>query len=898
MREENIYFEVDRQGRILAGSILKRYDTFMPHDPASSTQTIAPPSTWSLSPDESLDLFQSQREGLTQAEAQHRLQIYGQNLVRQKEGASRLKLIIEQCKTPLILILIVAACVTGFLREWLDTIVILAAVIVNAGLGFWQENKAQTILEHLASYIRVRARVRRDNQEREMDAADLVPGDIIRVSQGDRIPADARLLFANNLHVDESILTGESLPIEKHPNAVTATTPLAERTCMLYGGTLVVEGFGDALIVATDEHTEFGKIALLSAQKSPEPTPLQKAVARFSKQLGTALILVTLTIFGTGLWFGHAPVDMFLIAVAVAVSIVPEGLPIALTIILAVGVERLAKKQGIVRKLLAAEALGSTTLILTDKTGTLTQAKMTLTNILPWHDSTSAADLLAHAVLNTDVVIENPDDSPQDWRLVGRPMEVALVRDAAAHQVLLPKELKEVHILDRFPFHSRYKYSLTLIQDKHEQREVLIGAPEIILPFTTLSLEEQNRLRLQIEERAATGERLLGVAYKIRHTTHPTLHTTEQPINFIFEGLLAFRDPIRPHVKGAIARIGASGVRTIMITGDHPGTATTIGKDLGLFRNKTKALTGEDLRKLSPRSLASRAQSTSVYARVTPEQKLDIVRLYQSQGEIVAVTGDGVNDAPALEAADIGVAVGSGTDVAKSAADLIILDDNFETIVLAIEEGRRILGNIRKVLVYLLSNILDLTLFIGGALLLGLPLPLTPLQILFVNFFSDSFPAIAFAFEEENDARNQKRRQHLLFDNEMRILILVLGFSTSVLLFALYLFLLRAGHDPKIVHTFLFASFATYTLLMTFALRSLERSIFTYHPFGNPYLTGGVGIGILLTLSALYLPWLQRALDTVALPLPWLLAVFGVGIVNVCGVELVKWLVRKRIITD
>jgi Ca2+-transporting ATPase len=851
---------------------------------------------WSLSVEKTLTLLKSRPTGLREKEAEKRLTEFGGNVINKRAGQSRLHLLIEQVESPLILILLAAAAVTGFLHEWLDTGVIIGAVIVNVALGFWQEDKARTILEHLASYIRVRARVRRDDQEREVDAANLVPGDIIHISQGDRIPADARLLFTNNLSVDESVLTGESLPVDKSAEPVGINASLAERTCMLYGGTLIVEGVGDAVITATDEATEFGKIAVLASQKKPEPTPLQKAIGHFSRQLGVILTIVTIALFALGLWLGHDPAAMFLIAVAVAVSIVPEGLPVALTVILAMGVERLAKKQGVIRKLLAAEALGSTTLILTDKTGTLTQAKMTLTDVIPWSTSTNKTDLLAEAITNMDVVIENPLDEHREWRLIGRPMETALIRDAAAQGVFLPERLSAVHVADRFPFHSRHKYSLSLVEKGAKRTAILVGAPDIMLPFTTLTVEEQKTLLAQIETRANSGERLLGVSHRSLTSKRTTFSLDDRPSGFTFQGLLTFRDPVRLQVKDSIARISKSGVRTIMITGDHPGTATTVGKELGMYSNTSTALTGEQLRQLSPKSLAAQADNVSIYARVTPEQKLDIVRMYQEKGEIVAVTGDGVNDAPALEAADIGIAVGSGTDVAKSAADLIILDDNFETIVLAIEEGRRILGNIRKVLIYLLSSVVDSVLLIGGALLLGIPLPLNPLQILFVNFFSDSFPAIAFAFEEHNDLHDVRGKTKTLFDNEMKVMIWVLGISSSILLFLLYIGLLRAGQNPEVVRTFIFASFATYTLFMTFSLRSLQKSILTYNPFSNLSLTAGVGIGVTLTLCAVYIPWMQQALHTVALPSEWILGVGAVSLLNMLGVEMIKWLVRKRVI--
>jgi Ca2+-transporting ATPase len=764
---------------------------------------------WSLPSGEILEQERTVPDGLSEAEAERRLKETGRNEIDGSRRLARFHIIVEQVSNPLILILCVAALISLVLAEWVDAGIIFATVIANAALGYWQENKAETVLEQLKAYLKIRTRVRRGGHERELDTAELVPGDIVRLVQGDRVPADGRILAANALQTDESVLTGESLPVEKHAESVRPDAPLGERASMVWSGTLVVQGYADMVVIATGKNTEFGRIAGLATAQTRDRTPLQHAIGEFAKLASVLVIVLAVLLFVVGLALGRDPVEMFFIAVAISVSAVPEGLPITLTVILAIGVQRLAKKNGIVRKLLAAETLGSTSIILTDKTGTLTQADMRLVDVVPYGATGHEAEetLLREAVLNADVVIENPEALPKEWRLVGKSMESALVRDAAARGVRLPEVLGSHERLDRIPFDSKRKYGVVLLSNGGPRALVVMGAPEIVLAQCDLADDDRRTLMEEIERRALGGERLLGVASldadgdTLKNKVIARLH---------FRGFLAFRDPVRPHIKEAIARIARAGVRTVIVTGDHKGTAEHVAREIGLFKGKTLVLTGPELERMSRDELKKKLKGVGIFARVTPEQKLMLADLYQERGEVVAVTGDGVNDAPALRTADVGIAVGSGTEVAKSAADLVILDDNFLTIVAAIEEGRRILGNIRKALSYLLSNAFAELVLIGGSILFGLHLPISAIQILFVNFFSDSFPAIALAFEELRDTtkRSSARGTHVILTNEVRFLVFGLGLLASILLFVLYHMLLALEYDPVIVRAFIFAAFS------------------------------------------------------------------------------------------
>jgi len=837
--------------------------------------TLTDKKFWSLSPDRVLEILGTSKDGLSEVIAKEKLEQFGKNSLPHDGSGLKLRILMRQFTNPLVVILIVAGAITLALQDYKDSIFIFIAVFINGALGFYQENKAADALASLKKYVKEKARVIREGFEREVSVEELVPGDVIKLTSGTRVPADARVFLSNSLSVDESILTGESLPVSKTTDPVEESASVIDRESMVYNGTLVVGGIGLAIVTATGLDTELGKIAVFLEKEDDEPTPLQRYIKKFSILVGVAFLLMAALLFWIGILHGYSLFEMFLISVAVAVSAVPEGLPLALTVVLAIGVERLAKRNGIVKKLVAAEALGSTTLILTDKTGTLTEAKMELAEII---GDESKEKILELALLTVEATVENPLSDPEEWRVIGRPLEASVVKAGAEYKLFIHEILKNVEVLERHPFNSMDKFAGVYAKIGSEKMWIYLGAPDVLLDKSQIDKRKKEELINKVEELAYGGFRVLGVSMGNK-----------------FLGLLAFNDPVRKDVGEVIKEVAKAGVKTVIATGDHKGTALHVAKEVGINASAENVLTGDEMLTLSDDDLKKALPKILVFARVTPKDKARLTRLYQSLGEVVAVTGDGVNDAPALESADVGIAVGSGTDIAKDASDLVILDDNFNTIIAAISEGRRIMANIRKIIVYLFSDSLDELFLIGGALVFGLPLPLSAIQILWVNFFSDSFPSVALGFEKEPDGlrlpRSRKHRE--LIDGEMKFLILIIGVISSALLFGMYYALLRMGFSVGIVRTFIFASFSIYTLFLAFSVKSLHKSIFRYNPFDNPYLIGGVLIAIGLTLVAIYVPYFQVLLNTVFLSWQWMVGVVGFGLLNLLGVEFGKFLFRK-----
>jgi len=856
---------------------------------------------WSFSAVQVLEIFTTdEQNGLSESEAAKRLETFGLNVIEKEARAKGLLIFLNQFKSPLILVLLVAGIITIFLEHYRDAIFILAALAVNAMLGFYQEYQAEKALAELKTYLKQRARVIRNGAEYEIDAANLVPGDIIRLTQGDRVPADGRLLFVNDLQADEAVLTGESLPVVKQVEPVKEDSVLGDQSPMVFAGTLITQGIGTAVVCRTDFETELGKIADLVAKSRNEETPLQAKIRRFSLRAGLFLGILTVAIFFIGIASGYSKVDMFLTSVAIAVAAVPEGLPVAMTVILAIGVQRMAKRKGVIRKLIAAEALGSTTIILTDKTGTLTLAKMELNKILPWKGG-DEKKLLELALLNTHVLIENPKDHISQWRINGKVLEVALVRHGALQNLTVEDVKKTMPVVSFLPFNAVNKFSVSLVKEHGKHLLVFLGAPDVFIGNSTLSSDEQKNAHASVDGMAESGEFVLGVATKEITASENFSFSKDFKFNDVtFEGFITLRDPVRGSVKGAIRKVELAGIKTVIMSGDHRGTVIAVAKEVGIPVDGANVLDAAELRTLSDADLQARLPFIRIISRVSPFDKMRIVKLFQKSGEVVAMTGDGVNDAPSIKQANIGIAMGSGTEVARDVADLVLLDDNFETIAASVEEGRQIMNNIRKVLVYLISSVADELLIIGGALLMGLALPFNALQILWVNFFSDSFPAVAFAFEKNIDGfgRNPKRAGAGLFDPLMKFLVIFVGTSTSLFLLALYWGLLRAGFSEDLVKTFIFASFGSYSLILTFSLRSLEKSIFTYNPFSNRYLVAGVGVGIILMAAAIYVPFLQTLFGTVSLPFVWVLGVFSIGAVNIAVVEVGKLIFRSRGLSD
>ncbi len=876
-----------------------------------------PRSAWSDSESELISGLESDlKNGLSTTEMLSRKQQFGENVFSRAKETGSVEIFFKQFSSPLIIILCIAVVITAALGEWLDTIIIGFAVLVNAVLGFVQEYKAEKAIDSLKTYVTHRSRVIRDGIDQEVDPSTIVPGDILHITGGTRITADARILKEINFTADEAILTGESLPVEKTTEELSETTILADRTNMVFAGTLGINGSAYAIVTATGKHTEIGKLATLVDETEAEETPLQKAMGRLTWFIIIITTLLVAIVFFIGIQSDLHPFEMLLLSIAVLVGSVPEALPIGLTAILAIGVERIAKRHGIIRNLTASETLGSTTLIITDKTGTLTQAKMQLQDIdtteqLLAPDFTPAdhhlnfsdeqRNYLTLARTACDVTIENPEDTPEEWVVSGDDLEGNIVRAAGLYGIIHSQEERS-SIQIRIPFSSQYKFSVTRIPPSYlpthlsqfEDPHVVLGAPDVLVDRSYLDSDSKTKLRRSIEEHGEYGRRVLGIGL-LTPKTDPQSMTVDKVLDITFLGVLSFVDPIREEVPAAIKKMEDYDARVIMATGDMPGTALATARKLGWNVDSRNVLSGDQLQQLSDEDLLAVLDKIHIFARVTPKDKLRITKLHQSRGEIVAMTGDGVNDAPSLKAANIGIAVGSGTDVAKSVADLVLLDNNFKTIVATIEEGKQILSNIKKVFVYLMSNALDELILVGGAILASVALPLTAVQIIWVNLFTGSLPAMAFAFDRQT-MRETKETSRTLFDPRVLFLTVSVGVVVSVLLLVLYILLLNNGIETDLARTVLFACFGTYTLFISFSFIDLSRPLFTYSPFQNRLLLVGVGIGLLLMGITLYLPFFQEMFKTAPLPLPWLAFVGVWVLIIILLVELFKWIANTFLV--
>ncbi len=852
---------------------------------------------WSMSTEEALGALNTNEKGLTEEEFSIRIEKYGKNTFSKREKKGPASIFFKQFLSPLIFLLLGAAIITAYLNEWTNTSVIVFAVLLNVVIGFYQEYHAESTLEKLTTYIKDRTRVIRDGREEEIDSSELVPGDVIKLSYGSRVPADARILTFNNLRVDEAVLTGESIPIEKNIEVVPMGAEVAERKNIAHAGTLVVEGYATALVYATGNHTEIGKIAGIVSKIERAKTPLQKGIDKLAWLIFGLVLVIVLGIWFLGISRGEPALPMLVLSAAVAVGAVPEALPIVLTMILAIGATRIAAKRGVVRKLAAAETLGSTTLIMTDKTGTLTMADMKLVGIHTLdsmlkdkaHDTGFNAEdkkILSRALNNIDITLDNPKDKSDAWVFRGRPFEVNIAK-AALKEGLSIDEVIAPGSRILLPFNSTNKFSVADAGDVYS----VMGAPDILLKRSKISKEEYVALEAWIDKTSREGKRLIGIAQMKKHGSHPTVDEFD---GLDFMGVLLFYDPIRPEVPKAIKNIEAHGMKMVLITGDLVGTALSVAKSLDWEVKEDQVILGADLRKMSDEELLTVIPDIKIFARVTPEDKLRVGMLYQRLGEIVAMTGDGVNDSPALKAADIGISLGSGSDVAKSAADLVLLDDNFETISLAIDEGRKILGNIRKSFVYLMSNSFDEVFVVGGSLIAGLALPLTALQIIWVNLFTGSLPALAFAFDEDIDREKYKGRDlKLIFTNEVKILTLGIGILSSLLLFFLYYFLIRIGLSVDIARSIFFVCFSSYILVISYSFRSLHLSILSYNIFANKKLNWSLLIAAIILVATMTIPRMRDIFDLAPMPISWLPFVLFWLVLNLLLVEGAKYAMRK-----
>ncbi len=867
-----------------------------------------------------LDLLNTSQRGLTEQEAAIRLKRYGLNSLPQKKSFSRLGLIFNQIKSPLIFILFIAGIIVLFLGEYADGIVIFGVVFLNGIIGYLQEAKACAALDKLKQVLQLRAVVVRENQEKEVNQEKIAPGDIIYLRAGQKAPADCRIIESHDLKINESALTGEWMVASKSKKKMPRNASLADRDNMAYLGTIIESGWGKGVVVATGLNTEIGKIAEFVREVKEKRTPYQQKLLHFSKVLGLVILLICIFIFIEGMVAGGNLVEIFTISVAVAVASIPEGLPVAMTVVLALGMQRILKRKGLVRRLASAETLGSTSIILTDKTGTLTEAKMRVAGVYTaerellgdkikksnGNDYHYRSDMLALKIgmLCNESFIENADDPMKEWVVRGRPTEKSLFL-AALQAGLSKKGLeKQEPVLDRVLFDSSLGYAASLRQGQKKDNFIyLVGAPEKILSFSSYFDSDGKKKKLdsgkikELEQKQAQltekGYRLVGVAYKKTKAGKIDFKNRSEAKNFIFVGFFALHDPIRKKTARIMELVRQAGMKPIIVTGDHRLTAQAVAEKLGFRVKAENVIEGKDLAKLSEQEFRKKLGQIQIYARVEPSQKLRIVDAWQNRGEVVAMTGDGINDAPALKQADIGVAVESGTDVAKEVADLILLTNNFSIIEAAIEEGRVIIDNIRKIITYLLSSSFTEMILIGLSLAFGWPLPVIAVQILWVNLIEGGPIGMSLAFEKkEKDIMRRKPKAYSgsLLTKEMKTLIFIIGLCTDFLLLGLFFYLLKfSNYSIEHIRTIIFVGLAIDSILYIFSCRSLRQNLWQYNFFSNPYVLLASFFGLAMIALAVYLPVLQSLLRTVPLSSGNWILLLGLGIINVGLIELTKY---------
>ena len=865
----------------------------------------------------------SARKGLAKDEVERRLERHGPNELQAAGHVSPWKILFEQFKNVLIVILLVATAVSAFLGHGVETIAIAVIVMFAVVLGFVQEYRAERAIEALREMAAPTVFVIRDGREIEVAAREVVPGDIILLQAGDKVAADARLIKSVNLQADEAALTGESVPIHKKTEPLEKEDlSLGDRNNMVFSGTIVTYGRGRGLVVATGMKSQVGRIAEMLQTVETGRTPLQRNLDKLGHVLARVGVGVVAVVVVAGLFREEPLLEMLLFGIALAVAAVPEALPAVVTISLAIGVQRMVKRNALIRRLPAVETLGSTSVICSDKTGTLTRDEMTVrrlrthdrvvaisgsgyepTGELSWNDSpvepwALEKELLRAGALVSDAhLIEEHDGS---WELKGDPTEGAIVVAAAKAGLYKPELDDQFPRVGEIPFTSESKRMTTLHAVGDDKVAYAKGAPEVILTSCSRQLTSEGEVLLEeadrkailaeVKEMAEQALRVLGIAMK----KGATLEGAEQDMTFL--GLVGMIDPPRSEAKGAVDRCNRAGIRVVMITGDHPVTAQAIAREIGLVHTG-RAVTGAELEAMSDESLASDVEKFEVYARVSPAHKLRVVTALQDRGDVVAMTGDGVNDAPALKKADIGVAMGiTGTDVSKEASAMTLLDDNFASIVAAVEEGRGIFENVKKYLMLLLSaNIGEIGL-VAGSVLAGLPLPLTAVQILYINLATDGLPALALSVDPPEDDLMERPPRDAgsgVFTRSVVTLMLVGGFWSTVANLALFSWALQSGRSLTTAMTMTFLSLVLIELIEAYNYRSDHHSIF-HRTFANKWLNLAIVWEVALLVFILWFEPLHEPFGTSHLqPEEWLIATIP-ALTLTPVLELAKWLVSRR----
>ncbi len=811
-----------------------------------------------LSADETLKTLNSSINGLSSSEAQKRLSEHGKNELVEEKKAGPLRIFLEQFKEILILILIIAAIAAYYVGDTIDAVVILVVVVINAVVGFIQEYRAEKAMEKLKGLISTEAVVLRDGQEQTVPAGELTLGDIVLLEEGDNVPADLRIIESYDLLIDESAMTGESLPVEKHAQTILSDDHGTEN--MAFMETDVASGRGKGVVVEIGMDTEIGKIAEM-IQEEEEQTPLQQKIGTLGKTLGLLAVIVCSVVFVLEYLQGVPLVDTFMTAVSLAVAAVPEGLPAILTLTLALGMQRMAKSNAIVRKLLAVETLGSCNVICTDKTGTLTLNQMTVRD----------ARVKDQKMVYTIAALCN-NATQSEGKLLGDPTDASLLVYADENGYNR-KELEEKNPrLLEIPLDSTRKRMTTVNQIGHDRYVLIKGAPEVLLQkcsqisgddeVCSLKVEDTENTMKDLQEMTGNALRVLGFAYRKLGPEEDLEDKESLEKDLIFAGLVGMMDPPREEAKQAIAQAKNAGIKVVMITGDHKDTAVAIAREIEITDDEEiVALTGSDLDQLSDQEFENMVDDVRVYARVFPEQKVRIVETLKKKGNVASMTGDGVNDAPALKKAAIGVAMGSGTDVAKESADMLLQDDNFATIVQAVREGRTIFDNIRRFVRFQLSTNIGAILTITSSSIIGLPVPFNPIQVLWINIIMDGPPAQSLGVEPpEKGVMERPPLKEEIIPRKNLIKIVTAGVVMTVGTLALYSYMLSTGTELNRAMTMAFTVFVMYQIFNVFNCRSDGG-------FSNKVLFIAVGASLLLQIAVIYLPFLQGIFRTTALGL-------------------------------
>lgn len=877
--------------------------------------------------EKAIDVLHVDQNGLSSEEAAARLETYGPNRLPKPARRSPLIRFLLHFHNILIYVLLGSAAVTAALGHFADTFVILAVVIVNATIGFIQEGKAEKAMDAIRHMLALKASVLRDGMRRSVDSEALVPGDIVLLEAGDKVPADLRLLHVNGLQVQEAILTGESVPVEKHTQPVAEAAPIGDRKCMTYSGMLVTSGLGRGVVVATGADTEVGRISGMLSTIETMTTPLLRQMNVFGRWLTVMILLIAAVLLVFGYFVEHFEFsEMFMAVVGLSVAAIPEGLPAVLTITLAVGVQAMARRNAIVRRLPAIETLGSVSVICTDKTGTLTRNEMMVVYVVTHahvyslqgvgyepkgeirlNDATVSAR--EHAILGelgrTAALCNDASLLEREgvWTVEGDPMEGALLALSGKVGLDIRKELASWTRTDVIPFDAKHRFMATLNHDHENHAFVSVkGAPEQLFGMcdrqrmVTDSVEAFDELYWlkKAEEIAAQGQRVLAFAIKPVDPEHTVLEFSDVENGLILIGLVGLIDPPRPETIDAIAECHGAGIRVKMITGDHKGTAVAIGKQIGL-QNPDKVLTGPDLDKIDDPALAAAVLDTDIFARTSPEHKLRLVIALQSHGMTVAMTGDGVNDAPALKRADAGIAMGlKGSEAAKESAEFVLADDNFASIAAAVREGRTVYDNIKKVISWTLPTNAGEAMTIVVALLFGMTMPVTPIQILWVNLITAITLGIALAFEptEADTMRRPPRpRNEALLTGELAWHIVLVSVLFLCGVFGMYAYAVDRGYSVELARTIALNTLVVMEIFHLFFIRNIYGTSLNWKAVSGTKVVWATVIGVIVAQFAItYLPPLQALFSTVSVPFMDVLIIMGVGVMLFAIIETEKQL--------